>query len=90
MSCQGIAWKPVLAYASMSNGKAERMVGTIKRSIRKTLLGHGAATCKWESALKQILYGYRRRRLSEGFTLFALMYGVKPPSQNQIDPNQIR
>ena len=71
MSRQGIAWKPVLAYAPMSTGKAERMVGTIKRSIRKTLLGQGDATSKWESALRQILYGHRRRRLSDAFSRFS-------------------
>ena len=90
MSRQGIAWKPVVAYAPMYNGKAERTIGTIKRSIRKTLLGKRDATSKWESALKQILYGYRRRRLSDGFSPFELMYGVKPPAQPQSDPNQIQ
>ena len=34
-----IGWRTVLAYAPMSIGKAERMVGTIKRAIRKTLPG---------------------------------------------------
>ena len=33
---RNISWRTVLAYAPMSNGKAERMVGTIKRAIRKT------------------------------------------------------
>ena len=90
MSRQGISWKPVLAYAPLSNVKAERMVRTIKRSIGKALLGQGAATHKWESVLKQILYGYRRRRLSDCFSPFELMYGVKPPARPQTDPNQIR
>ena len=34
----GIKWRPVLAYAPMSNGRAERMVGTIKRSLGKNSL----------------------------------------------------
>lgn len=30
---QGITWKSVLAYVPMSNGRAERMMGTLKKSI---------------------------------------------------------
>lgn len=41
MSKQGIRWHTVLAYAPMSNGKAERMVGTIKRSIGRIVAEGG-------------------------------------------------
>lgn len=37
MSRPRIVWKPVLSYVSKSNGKAESMVGTMKRSIHDTL-----------------------------------------------------
>lgn len=83
-----ISWKPVLAYAPMSNGKAERMVGTLKRAIRKTLLGNGAPGAEWEQELNQVLYGYRRRRMADGYSPFELMYGVGPRSQPgpELDP----
>ena len=89
MSQQGIYWKPVLAYDPMSNGKAECMVRTIQRSIQKTLLGQGAASSMWESALKQILYEYRRCRLSNGFSLSGLMCGVAARPQPHTELNQI-
>ena len=71
----GIKWRTVLAYAPMSNGKAERMVGTLKRGVKKTVV---AAQRDWAEALPGVLYGYRRRRMASGASPFELMYGVKP------------
>lgn len=34
----GISWKTVLAYATMSNGRVERMVGTIEKSVDKIVV----------------------------------------------------
>lgn len=34
---KGLHLKTVLAYSPMSNGKAERMAGTMKRSISKIM-----------------------------------------------------
>ena len=69
----GIEWKRVLAYAPMSNGRAERMVGTLKKAVRKMVLGQGVS---WEKSLPKVLFGYRRRRLAGGVSTFELMYGV--------------
>ena len=63
----GINWRTVLAYAPMSNGRAERMVGTLKTAIRKTVLKTGM---EWDKALIQVLYGYRRRALGNGVLPF--------------------
>lgn len=34
----GIKWKTVLAYAPMTDGRVERLVGTIKRAISNTVI----------------------------------------------------
>lgn len=41
MARHGIVWSTVLAYAPMSIGSAERVVGTWNNAIRKTALGTG-------------------------------------------------
>lgn len=66
---QGIKWKTVFAYASMFNGRAERMVKTIKNSL------HGD---DWDLNGRRVVYGYRRRPLTTGASPFELMYGVPP------------
>lgn len=80
----GITWKTVLAYAPMSNGRAERMVGTIKRAIGKMVLKNVQA---WDEVLPSVLYGYRRRALSSGLSPYQLLYGVKPrmPFEMNVD-----
>ena len=49
MKKHGIERKTVLAYAPMSNGRAERMIGTLKRAARKQLDMGGSYTdrCIW-------------------------------------------
>ena len=39
----GITWKTVMAYAPMSNGKAERMVGTLKHGMARIVSSEGIA-----------------------------------------------
>ena len=41
MAHHGITWCTVLTYAPMSNGRAERMVGTLKPAVRDTVLETG-------------------------------------------------
>ena len=74
MKSNDIKWKTVLAYAPMSNVRAERMVGTVKRSIGKIVLTHPT---DWGLAVAKVLYGYRQRNLSSGFSFFHLMYGSR-------------
>lgn len=49
------------------------MVGTVKKSIRKTLLN---IDLNWVQAVPQIIYGYRRRLLAGDLSPFHLLYGV--------------
>lgn len=63
MEKQGIKWKTVMVYSPMSNDRAERMVRTIKTSLRNMVLGDAR---DWEEAIPSVLYGYRRRRFSSG------------------------
>ena len=78
MARHGITWRTVLAYAPMSNGRSETMVGTLKAAVRKTVLETGM---EWDKAPTQVLYGYRRRAMKNGESPFELMYGV-PPKMN--------
>ena len=81
----GIQWQPVLAYAPMSSGRAERMIGTIKRSLSKTAYRD---RLRWDRELPSVLYGYRRRRLREGYPPFQLLYGVSP-RMNGFEPRPL-
>ena len=54
------------------------MVATLKRSIRKTIFGAAPAFLRWDDALRNALYGYRRRKMVVGLSLFELLYGVLP------------
>ncbi len=65
----------MLAYAPMSNGRAKRMVGTLKRAIKKMDLKESSS---WYLVLPDALYGYRRRRLESGYSPFELLYGIPP------------
>lgn len=59
----------------MSNGREERMVGTIKHAIAKTTLNDRPS---WTEALPNVLYGYRRCRMGPHLSPFQLMSGVPP------------
>ena len=86
---RSIGWRTMLAYAPMSNGKAERMVRTIKRAIRKTLLGKGSLASEWGAILNQVLYGYRIREMKGGLSPFELMYGIGPKNRKEPEPSSL-
>ena len=73
MAQHGINWRTVLAYAPTYSGRAERLVGTLKAAVRKTVL---ESVIELENALTQVLYGYRRRAMKNGVSPFESMYGV--------------
>lgn len=70
---QEITWHTVLDYAPMSNGKAECMVGTMKRSVATMGLN---GSSDWEEALRTASYGYRMRAGKGKRTPYELLYGV--------------
>ena len=82
----GTRWKTVAAYAPMSNGRAERMVGTIKRSVGKMVYRERHT---WDEKLPHALYGYRRRHLDSGLSPFQLLYGVVPRMKYQPDSGDL-
>lgn len=70
---QNIAWKKVLVYTPMSNDKAEKMVGTMEKSISIILykdLHHR------DKAIHCLLVGYRRRCCFSGWPAFELLYSI--------------
>lgn len=71
----GTKWLTTLSYAPMSNGKAEKMVGTMKRGIRRLVVQYGK---EWDVFVDKILFGYHRRPARDGVSPFELLYGVKP------------
>lgn len=75
MHGHGIDSKFLLAYAYMSNGRAERMVGTIKKSLDRLAEGNER---DWEEDLSKEIYGYHPRPLDVWYFSYELMYG-KPP-----------
>lgn len=75
LKMNSISWGTILAYAPMSNGRAEHMGLTVKSTIKKMVIGHGDS---WEDLLPKVLFEYSRRRLLSGFSPFELMFGVPP------------
>lgn len=75
MKKHGIEWNTVLAYAPMANGRAERMVATIKLSIKRTVI---RTDLDWADSIPRILCGYRRRGRGTVPSPFQLMYGIRP------------
>lgn len=84
MKKHGIEWKIVLAYSPMPNGRAERMIRTLKRAARKIIIGLGSSSSTWEAAIQTAEYGYRRRASAGGSSPFQLLYGV-PPRMTLLD-----
>lgn len=70
-----ITWKTVLAYVAISNGREERIVGKINKSIGRLVLHNKE---DWDSSLFAALQGYRRSPLSSRIYPFELLYEVKP------------
>lgn len=65
----------MLAYAQMSIGRAEIMVGTIKKAVGRMVNETGK---EWEEVLEKVVFGYHRCPLRGGSSPFQLLYGVKP------------
>lgn len=59
----------------MSNGRAERMVSTMTRSVVRLVEGIEA---NWDPFFHEKLYGYRLRLMYAGLSAFEMSYGVKP------------
>lgn len=75
MSRRGTRWRAVLAYAPVSNGKAERMVKTMKKGVARLLQDRGD---EWDQVVSAVAFGYCRRRRRDGISQFGLSYGVQP------------
>lgn len=75
MEVHGVQSKTVAEYAAISNGHAERMVGTIKKTISKMTHNEDST---WVQAILQMLYGYRSHLIVGDLYPFQLMYGVIP------------
>ena len=71
----GTKWRTIAPYSPQSNGRAERMVGTIKNAILKMA---GNKKEHWDASLPVIFSEYQRRPLRGGPSPFELMFGVLP------------
>lgn len=69
----GIDWRPVLMYTPMANGRIERMVGTIKKAIKNSVVQYGG---DWAEDMAKDLYGYHRSHRGDTNLPFRLMYGI--------------
>lgn len=65
----------IFAYEPISNGRAERMVGTIKSSIGRVFV---SCLNKWDVVVGAVVFGYRHHPLRDGYSPFELLYGVMP------------
>lgn len=65
----------VLAYAPMSNGRAERMFRTIRRGSQKTFEDVGAAC---DTVVDKVFFGYCKRLMCSDVSSFDLLYEFKP------------
>lgn len=75
MAQHGMQWKTVLAYAPISDGGAESMVGTIKKSIGRIVNDFEK---EWDTAVDRVVFGYCRCPGPSGPSLVKLLYGIKP------------
>lgn len=75
MDASATTWKTVLEYSPMSNGRAGRMVGTLKAAVKKLVL---ASVGQWDTCLSKSVFGYRCRKMSGGSSPLELMYGTTP------------
>lgn len=57
----------------MTNGRAERMVGTIKRAVMETEQNNGV---EWPQAAMPVFYRYRRCAVRRNFSTFQFFYEV--------------
>lgn len=75
-TCAEIEWKIIYAYYPRGNSKFERMVGTLKQSMRK--ITSSALDCELDECFSSILGGYRRRPAEDGKTPFEILFVIKP------------
>lgn len=59
----------------MTYARAERMLGSIKQNIAKSI---SLALQEWDQAVINVLSGYRRRELNCGYSPFQLFYENRP------------
>lgn len=64
----------VLEYASMSNGRSERMISTIELLASKMIINGGPG---WFEAVLQVVLTYYLRSLTEGHQSHQLLYGIE-------------
>jgi transposase InsO family protein len=70
---QGIGLRTVSPNSSQANGRAERMIQTIKRAVHRSLQD---PSLEWDQLIPQVLYGYRRRKQADGISPFELLYAT--------------
>lgn len=70
----------------MSNGKDERMVGTIKKATGRLVEGNPK---DWHKKCLSAVQGYRCRPLTHGKSPFELLYGVRPRITSAEAPSTI-
>lgn len=69
---EGTNAKIVAPYSPQANGRAERMVRTVKAALTKVVLSEGG---EWDAKIRAIERFYRTRSASDGFSPFDMMYG---------------
>lgn len=57
MKEHGTTWKRVVAYTPMSNGKAEQVVGTLKKVVGRLVKGTQG---RWSEKYDAAVAGYRK------------------------------
>ena len=86
----GIEWKFVSTYNPRGNAKVERVVGTLKRSLKKMVM---STKKDWDECLNDVLQGYRRRPYPDGASPFEMVFGIKsrgshePPRVEEVGEN---
>lgn len=68
-------WKYISTYNLRGNAKVERMVGTIKRAIKKVIL---STNKQWDQCIDEVLRGYQCRPGPDGMSPLEMMFGIRP------------
>ena len=80
----GVQHKPITPGNSQANGMAERVVQTLKESLRKHVMDRGVE--RWSTHLPTIEFGYRTtKQRSTGYSPYYLRYGreLMVPAQHR-------
>lgn len=75
MEGNSIKLKKFLVFAAMFKGRAERLVGTVKRWIGKMV---HTRPLNWDLAVPNVLYEYCSGNLAVGFSPYERMYEIVP------------